>query len=724
MPALAVITGLSAGWLAAAGLAGALPILAHLLARRGGRLIDFPAVRFVMLAAASHSKRNRIRDAILLALRVLALVLIALAFDRPAWLGDAPSNAANGQECVIILDASASMTRTENGRTLFDAARARAAEALGGLDPTRDRAAAIIAAGAPKTVLPRLTSNIAALLAGLSTSEATLERGDMTAALNLARSLPGAPGEAAAPRRRVLVFTDLQRTDWAHAAAPAGCAVTIHPVGGVGPTPPNLALADPSITPARPIAGREALVRARVLNFGPAPRTIAVTLDAAGETHERSLDVAPNGEATATFPITFARPGEASITLSLADRPFTPDDHVYLVAEVRPARRIGILTAARNGDPLAATRFLRAALRPGDRSEFEPVSLRPVGLTRADLDPFDGVILCEAGAPDDATLGALAEYLDAGGGAAWIIDSPAAHDALARLGTDRGVALPVTPGEHGDFIELDAADAAALDHADTSSPLLRVFEGAPAEALARTTFRRLAPSPLAPRGRAVLTFASGEPFISWIPAGHGRLAVVQADLSPASSGLVKTPLFPMLAQELARFIEPAADLVRPAAVGAPILARVAGDREPAQPVTDSLGRTARLTRAPSGPGSPGEGAWLLLLPPAQGPGLIELRDHDGATIARAAANFDPAESDPRAADRDEIVARLPERGGEAGIGGPGISLAGRHAVELWPALLAAAMFALALESLFAAADGPRAPTLVPDRDPMMTGARA
>jgi hypothetical protein len=73
------------------GLAAAsLPILIHLLNRRRLKRIKFPAVRFILLSQKRISRSYRLRHWLLLALRTLAVVLLALLLANPIFQTGAP----------------------------------------------------------------------------------------------------------------------------------------------------------------------------------------------------------------------------------------------------------------------------------------------------------------------------------------------------------------------------------------------------------------------------------------------------------------------------------------------------------------------------------------------------------------------------------------------------------------------------------------------------------
>ena len=65
--------------------AAALPILIHLLNRRRLNRIRFPAVKFILLSQKRISRSYRLRHWLLLALRTLAVVLLALLLANPIF---------------------------------------------------------------------------------------------------------------------------------------------------------------------------------------------------------------------------------------------------------------------------------------------------------------------------------------------------------------------------------------------------------------------------------------------------------------------------------------------------------------------------------------------------------------------------------------------------------------------------------------------------------------
>src|SRR6478735_514047 len=90
--------------------------------RRAGARIEFPAVRYLVRAEREHSRDLRLRNLLLMILRVAAVLLIALAAAHPiirvAGAGHAPTALA------VVLDNSLSTSAVVGGRPVLQRASA------------------------------------------------------------------------------------------------------------------------------------------------------------------------------------------------------------------------------------------------------------------------------------------------------------------------------------------------------------------------------------------------------------------------------------------------------------------------------------------------------------------------------------------------------------------------------------------------------------------------
>jgi hypothetical protein len=191
-----------APWFLLLGGAALVPLLIHLLRRRIGLQVEFPAARYLARAEREHSRTLRMRNLLLMLLRVLAVVLLALAAARPAarvaGAGHAPTALA------IVLDNSMSSAVVENGAPL--------------IDELKTMARTVIAQASPDDRLFLVTAD-ASVRGGSSAS--VLEELERVRPYAGAGKVREAVARAAAAveasgieSRQIAVLTDGQRSTW------------------------------------------------------------------------------------------------------------------------------------------------------------------------------------------------------------------------------------------------------------------------------------------------------------------------------------------------------------------------------------------------------------------------------------------------------------------------------------------------------------------------------
>ena len=205
--------------------AAAVPLILHLLRRKSGEKVEFPALRYLLRAERDHKAELRLRNLILMLLRVFAVIALAAAAARPvgrlAGGGHAPTALA------IVLDNSLSTSAVVQGvpvlAGLTESARATLARANAG-----DRLWLITADG---HVVGGTTS---AVRAALDRVEALGGAGDLRAAVTRGVQLVKGAG---IPARQVAVLTDAQATSWTSPVALEGVSATLFAPSG--PPPKN-----------------------------------------------------------------------------------------------------------------------------------------------------------------------------------------------------------------------------------------------------------------------------------------------------------------------------------------------------------------------------------------------------------------------------------------------------------------------------------------------------
>lgn len=223
----------------ALGLLAGVPLLVHLLRRKVGRVIDFPAVRYLERMEQEHSRDLKLRNRLLLLLRLLAVLALALAAARPIarWLGVGHAPIA----VAIVMDNSLSTGVVQNGQVLFDSLRADARRLVGEL--TADDRAWIV------TVDGRVIGGgPEALRAGLEALQPLGGRGDLAAATRRAVGL----ARSGAPRTPVVaIVSDGQRSSFRTDSVVRADEVAVIALQQGGALPRNRAVLQATPEPVR-----------------------------------------------------------------------------------------------------------------------------------------------------------------------------------------------------------------------------------------------------------------------------------------------------------------------------------------------------------------------------------------------------------------------------------------------------------------------------------------
>lgn len=253
----------------------AVPLILHLMRRRIGARVEFPAARYLARAEKEHSRSLRIRNLLLMLLRVLTLLALTLAAARPVarWVGAGHAPTA----LAIVIDNSLSSSAVVNGRPLLDQFKSMARDIVASSN-SNDRVWLVtmdakVSGGSP-----------GALRDAINRLEPIAGTGDPSGALSRASGLVRSSGLQA---RQVALVTDGQKTEWQRVPPVPNVQVVLYVPSGSTPANRAVILADP-----RPVRWTpRGAVAARFLSRDST--TYRVTL--AGRTVARGT-AAPNEE--------------------------------------------------------------------------------------------------------------------------------------------------------------------------------------------------------------------------------------------------------------------------------------------------------------------------------------------------------------------------------------------------------------------------------------------
>ncbi len=658
--------------------AAAVPIIIHLLNKRKHREMPWAAMRFLMAAIRKNSRRIRIEQWLLLAVRTLIILLVVTAMAKPYLesLGALPIMAGQRTHRVLVLDGSLSMAYATAGATRFEQAKTLASQ-LVRVARRGDAISVVVMGDPPRVVIGDPSPNHAEVLKEVE--EITLPHGgtDLTASF---RAIDRVLAVSTIAQKEVVFLTDLQAASWRKPGSggddglkraiaglegrkPRSVVIDLGKAGGENRAVTDVQLNTPIVT-----VGLSTLVQAKVHNYGPNPSEgVRVRLVVDGQLGPEQDVNLPVGETVAVaFNQTFGAPGDHMVEVRIDDDPLALDNHRWLAVPVREHLNVLLVDGEYKPEPFQSeTDYLAQALSPAATSAGSPTTLRTEvvaesQLSRRDLTPYDAVVLCNVAQFTEAEVTALEDYLKQGGGVVVFGGGQVSADNYNRLLHAEGKGLlPAAVGPIvGDASKKEASFG--FDPLGFRHPIVADFAGESDPVQAGLTgsktwqFHKLK----LPRGspaRVALAFDNGDPAV--IEAARHRGTVLQVATS-ADSEWTAWPVRPSYPPVMGSVIHQAA--------GGKLAERNVRVGQPLDQALPASGAEAAVTvLAPDGRSLPSK------LQAAGGVSRLHFEDTDlsgayqvkiGPPLAQEAAfaaNPDPAESDPAKLDRAGLADAVP-----------------------------------------------------------------
>lgn len=503
-------------------IAAAVPIILHLLKRDPEVRVKFAAVKLLKEAPVEDTERHHLRELLLLALRVAALVLLALAFARPFFPNGAAASSA--RVTVVALDTSFSLDapgRFERAKQLATAAIDRVpAGDLVGVVTFADEAM-IAAQPSGDRVLARSAINDAAAGFGATRYRAALS--------TAAQAMGGRAGA-------IVLVTDLQESGWDagdRAIVPEGATIEIADMGAM---PANLAVVDVRLSGDRLVA--------TLRNTGSNARDARVHLTADGRAAgDATISLGANQAGEATFAAPRGR--AAAVTVEDPDG-IRADNTRYAVIESAGAPAVAVLTGS--GDLSGEAFYVQHALAAGGARGYRAVGLSGAKLSSAGdavLNEYAAVVLVSTRGLERRGRELLARYVTDGGGVVLAagpdVDGEVVADVLGR-----NAALRVST------VDAPGVRARSIAPADVRHPIFQPF-ASNAAALGLVTFRQAARVE-GDGCQTIARFTTGDPALLDCAAGDGRALVLASDLNNRWNDFPLHPTFVPFLQEAVRYV--------------------------------------------------------------------------------------------------------------------------------------------------------------------------
>ncbi|HEV8059984.1 MAG TPA: VWA domain-containing protein [Gemmataceae bacterium] len=454
--------------------AASVPVLIHLLNRRRFRIVPWAAMRFLLAAQKKNTKRMRLEQLLLLAVRTLLVLLLVLAmasvmpWSEKLWYSLFPESAvraASGSRRthkILVLDGSFSMATKTGEQTCFEKACAVANQIL--QESTLGDGFSVVLASSPaRRIVPEPSDDARKVADEIDHLRLPHGNADMTGALTaideILRTSP-----AKYEDRVVYFLTDLQRSTWNGKQPGETGQVWQHiqergrfvlvDVGREDVV--NSAVTQVSIKVPFVLTGTATPIAATLQHYGPAPRTqvrVQLLVGKARETatdtpfglrviDERKVDLKP-GQNQVSFSHKFMAPGDYAIQVRMDADAIEPDDSRTVIVTVKDNVQVMLV----NGKPAPemydqATDYLQAALNPFPETlSPKNIPARPHMVTESkfadaalgDLSAYDCVFICDVARMGTGEVRRLEAHLERGGGVIFCMGPQVDIEAYNRI---------------------------------------------------------------------------------------------------------------------------------------------------------------------------------------------------------------------------------------------------------------------------------------------------
>ncbi len=557
------------------------PVVLHLLSRWRYRSVAWGAMMFLSETAVPRRQSGRLRQWVLLSLRMLILGLLGLALARPVFGGDRSSGEPQASTAVIIFDRSASMAIDENGRSRLALARDAAQQIVQGMvDRHVHDQVALLTLGDP--------SPAAAVVPTADLHEIQHELADLTTTTgvaDIAQALLQAQGileKAPIGPRAIFLISDRQALNWQNVEAKflnnwhRSTPVVWIPIGSDGSS--NVALQKLEISNPPAIAEIPIDAVVRLHNFGPTARNgvqvFFALIDERGTRRQLGSATArlpADGDAELHFSFTSNEPGCRLLSADVRSAGMTIDKHLDYAFDVLDPLRVLIV----RDEPPPRPDVIRLALSPFPSSRpggaHNPATVQTVlsqDCQAATLVDQDVVILAGVQQLSAAQATALEKFAFDGGGLLIAPDeSVHLQDDNSLLYRDGQGILPA-PWAIG---ETAPRSEETVTWFDPSNAIFN-FLSSRGATLSGISIRKFVPVNVPEKDSTIVLarFGSGAPFLLQRAAGYGHVTQCSTTLNADWNDLPLTGLYLPLLQSITRDLARGRAIRRNLRLGQPI----------------------------------------------------------------------------------------------------------------------------------------------------------
>lgn len=626
-------------WIAAS--AALIPLALHLFFRRRVKVVEFSSLRYLKEMEKHQLRRLKIRQWLLLILRMLIVIVVVAAFARPTARDGAIGSHAS-VSAVVLIDNSASMGRTVADGSLLELGRTRTRQLLEVFSQSDE--VALINLSRSGSASNETMASAAVALQKLDRLQRSGSAADLQYGLQAATDLLG---RAKSLNRELYVVSDRQRSSLPEKDFLAEADIPVYLLDLPLEEVDNLGIVAVDFGGQLIQPGHDFDVVATINNYGRRPsdqRLASLHLDGR-RVAQVDFSVAPGTESTVRFTRSVSSTGFHSGYIEISDDHFAADNRFYFSFRIPDQSNLLII----DGDP--AARLVALALQPNDEiSQYWSVKTAQLDeLSQVNFLDYEVVVLAGLPQLNDTQLRRLQSFLRRGGGlfafygsgtdiehfnSAWSDITGVRYQQAMRTNFTRAGYYTVTE------FALDHPIFQPFGFDQTAPPDLKFFSLPKVEALATA--------------RTLMTFSGGQPALVETTYSEGRVLTFTGSIAPAHGDLASHGFFvPFISRVIEYLASDLTSLETRLYAGQNITRAVppTGSTVYEVEVIRPDGQTFRVIPQDD------DGALVVRLGAIELEGIYRLMSA-GREIDRLAVNVQPSECDLAAVDADQFITSL------------------------------------------------------------------
>ena len=513
-----------------AALAALIPLIIHLFSRRRVKVVEFSSLKHLKAMQRRQVRRLKIRQLLLLLLRMLIILVVVMAFARPTMKSGAIGAHAS-VSAVILLDNSASMSRSVTDGNLFEIARERVSQLLDSFGEGDQ--VALLTLGRDDDGPAGMLASVAVAREKLSQLRTGYEVADLTGGLERATTLLE---NASSVNKELYIVSDRQSHGLPEepllAESEARVCFVDLPLGEHDNcTVTGLDFGGELILP-----GHDFEITTMVRNHSNLKRDdliVSLFLDG-NRVAQTELQIDPGQEAAARFTRSVSRTGYHSGRVEISDDDLMADNQYYFSFHIPDHFNLLLV----KGDPAADLISLALVPSLSINQYWSVKEVTPDGLAGIDFLDYNVVILAGAPALSETYVERLKSFVNSGRSLFFTMGGSTDPDFFnSRWGDFAGVEI-----DEPMKTDISRAGYFAMSSYETEHPVFSVFDSddnRPPE----IKFYTLPKVHTLDGTRTLMLFSGDRPALIENSFGQGKLLTFTGPIDPAYSDLAGHAFF-------------------------------------------------------------------------------------------------------------------------------------------------------------------------------------